>query len=163
MPLPLHLAIHFFLAVLSGYLVGRRFNKIEIGIIAGILGGFFIDFDHILEYFLFFGPHFNLVYFLQGREFLLTDKIYIWFHAWEYIPILLFVAWLWRSKKTVATFILALTLAGAVHLVTDSFINEYQFRNYSLIYRQRIGFSASRLLNPAQYEKYRESRRELGL
>ena len=63
MPLALHLGIHFALAVLSGYLLGSYFNNKKLGVIFGILGGFLIDLDHVLEYFLVFGPSFNLQYF----------------------------------------------------------------------------------------------------
>jgi len=162
-PLPLHLLIHFTLAVLAGYLVGRRLGKTELGIIAGILGGFFIDRDHILEYFLVYGPHFNLVYFLEGRQFLLSDKIRIWFHAWEYIPVLLIVAYFWRRQKAVYVFILALTLGGLIHLMTDCLINQYPPQNYSLLYRSRHNFSAQELLSPEQYYKYQKDRQDFGM
>ena len=162
-PLPLHLTIHFVLAVLIGYLVGRYFKKLWPGIIGGVLGGFFIDLDHILEYFLVFGPHFNLSDFLNGRQFLVSGQIHVWFHAWEYIPILLLIAWLCRKQKAVATFILALTLGGFIHLISDCRINNYPPRNYSLIYRYEVGFSAKHLLNAEQYAKYLKDRQEIGL
>lgn len=161
--LPVHLFIHFILAVLVGYLVGRRCQRVEIGIIAGILGGFFIDLDHILEYFLVFGPHFNLTYFLEGRQFLASDKIHLWFHAWEYIPFFLILAWLWRDRKAAATFLLALALSGFIHLVSDCLINQYSPRNYSLFYRAQNDFAAPRLLSPEQYYEYQSDRQELGI
>ncbi len=163
LPLPLHLFIHFFLAVIIGMLVGRFFNERKLGLIGGILGGFFIDLDHILEYFLVFGPTFNLIYFFQGREFLVSDQIHTWFHAWEYVPILFSVAWLFRSRKRVLIFILALALGIFVHLVSDSFINHYPFRNYSLIYRSQLNFSVPLLLSPEQYQEYIKDRQDLGL
>jgi len=162
-PLPLHLFIHFTLAVLAGFSVGYYYNKLKIGIIAGIIGGFLIDLDHVLEYFLVYGWHFNIIYFFQGREFLLSDKIHIYFHAWEYLPILLILAWLLRKKKTIMIFILALTLGIFFHLTTDHFINQYPWRNYSLIYRVKVNFSAPRLLSPEQYQNYILDRQELNI
>lgn len=157
-PLPLHLFIHFTLAYLVGLAIGLRFKELEIGIMAGILGGFLIDLDHLLEYFLFYGWHFNPLYFIEGREFVLTNQIHLWFHAWEYVPLVLLLAWLVRQRRAWAAFFVALALAGFVHLASDCLINNYPVRNYSLIYRYHVDFSAPQLLNPEQYQKYIESR-----
>jgi hypothetical protein len=157
-PLPLHLFIHFTLAYLAGLAVGIRFKKVEIGIVAGILGGFLIDLDHLLEYFLFYGWHFNFQYFIEGREFVLSDQIHLWFHAWEYVPIILLFAYLVRRRQALAAFLAALALGGLIHLASDCLINDYSARNYSLIYRYWVDFSAPALLSPEQYQKYLESR-----
>ncbi|MFA6194702.1 MAG: hypothetical protein WC719_03090 [Patescibacteria group bacterium] len=161
--LPLHIAIHFIIAVLAGLAVGFYFKKPWLGIIAGVMGGFLIDLDHVLEYFFIFGPHFDLSYFMEGRQFLISNKIILIFHAWEYIPILLGVAWLLRRRKNVSIFLLALTFGGIVHLVSDSFLNNYPPRNYSIVYRASNDFSASVLLNSEQQRWYDELRQELGL
>ena len=163
LPLPLHLLLHFVLAVLAGWLVGRRFDKTALGIVAGILGGFFIDLDHVLEYFLVLGPHFNIVYFLEGRQYLTSSQVHSWFHAWEYVPPLLFLVWLLRKHVAGAVFVLALTLGGAVHLATDSVVNQYPVRNYSLIYRWRSNFAVEKLLNPAQYREFMEDKAHFDL
>lgn len=152
-PLPLHLFIHLALAVLAGYLVGRHFKKVWLGIIAGMLGGFFIDLDHVAEYFFTFGFHFNLYNFLQGQQFLQSDKIILIFHTWEYVPVLLLIAWLLRRRQSLSVFLLALTLGGAVHLATDSVINHFPFCNYSLIHRWSVGFSTQQLLGPERYQE----------
>lgn len=162
-PLPLHLLIHLILACSVGYLIGLRFNKIWLGVLAGISGGFFIDLDHILEYFLVYGPHFNLVYFLEGRQFLSSDKIHIWFHGWEYGLILLGLARLLRRKKYIYVFLIALTFGGLVHLATDCLINQYPPQNYSVLYRYQQGFAAQKLLSPAQYQKYIRDRQYFGM
>lgn len=165
LPLPLHLSIHFLLAVLAGYFVGRHFKKISLGVTAGVLGGFFIDLDHILEYLLVFGTHFNLLYFFQGRQFLTSDKIHIFFHAWEYIPVIALAGWLfWKKKKiAAATFLLALATGVTVHLITDCIVNKYPPRNYSIIYRWHNDFSAKKLLSPEQYQKDEEHKFWLGI
>ena len=162
-PLPLHLAIHFILACLVGYLVGARFKKIWLGVVAGIIGGFLIDLDHILEYLLVYGWHFNITYFLEGRQFLTSGKIHIWFHAWEYIPLILIAARLLRPKKTIYVFLIALACGGFIHLVSDCLINQYPPQNYSLFYRYEKDFSAERLLSPTQYQKYIEDRQSFGI
>ena len=162
-PLAIHLSIHFLLAVLAGFLVGRYFGKVKLGIIAGILGGFLIDLDHVLEYFFVFGPRFNLQYFIQGREFLVSNRIMSIFHGWEYIPLLLLAAWLLRARRNVAIFLVALTVGGFVHLMSDCVLNAYPPRNYSIIYRASKGFDSSYILSPAQLELNDQYRAELGL
>jgi hypothetical protein len=161
LPLPLHLSIHFVLAVIVGWFIGRRFNKTALGITAGLLGGFFIDLDHILEYFLVFGSHFNIVYFLEARQFLASGRIHIWFHAWEYAPILFLAAWLVRKNKAVTAFILALALGGFIHLVSDCVINQFPPRDYSLLYRWRSGFAVEKLFSPEQYQEFLENKKYL--
>jgi uncharacterized membrane protein (UPF0136 family) len=163
LPLPLHLSIHFIMAVLSGLLIGFYFKKTWLGIIAGICGGFLIDLDHVLEYFLVFGPHFNLAYFIEGRQFLVSDKVRIIFHAFEYVPVLLIMAYLFRRRQAVAVFLMALTFAGFVHLVSDSIINNYPPQMYSIYYRAAKGFRTVELSSSAQYQNNLDLKHELGL
>jgi hypothetical protein len=162
-PLSIHLLIHFILAVLAGFLVGNFFNKAKLGIIAGIMGGFLIDLDHVLEYFFAFGLHFNFRYFIEGREFLISNKIILIFHAWEYIPLLLLAAWFLRARRNVAIFLVALTFGGFVHLTSDCFLNAYPPRNYSIIYRLSKGFNNAYFLSPVQRELNDKYRAELGI
>ena len=86
MPLSLHLIIHFSLAIIVGYFCGRLFKKPGLGIIVGIMGVFLIDLDHVLEYFLVFGPTFNLQYFIESRQFLVSDKIKLFFTLGNIFP-----------------------------------------------------------------------------
>jgi len=163
MPLPLHLSIHFIVAILVGLLAGCYFKKMPLAIIAAVIGGFFIDLDHVLEYFFYYGPHFNLSYFLEGRQFLLSNHIYLIFHAWEYIPILLLIAYLLRKRRTLAIFIFTLCLAGSIHLVSDVFINGYPVKFYSISYRASQNFSTLKLISPEEYQKNLELKQKLGI
>ena len=151
MPLLLHIFIHFILAIGLGYGLGRYFKKPWLCLILALLAGWLIDLDHVLEYFLVFGPHFNLIYFLQGREFLLSDKIHILFHAWEWVLLLGSVACLiWKKKRTIAIVLITIAAGIFIHLWTDVFINQYAPQNYSIIYRATQGFSAPKLLSPVE-------------
>jgi len=162
-PFPIHILIHFILAILIGLLIGLHFKKVWLGILTGFLGGFLIDLDHVLEYFLFFGPSFNLSYFFDGRQFLLSNKIYLWFHAWEYIPLLLLAALIFKKSRLAKTIFITLAFASGVHLLTDTLVNLCSVRNYSLLYRARGNFAVERILSPLDYEEHLEARRELGL
>ncbi len=163
MPLYLHLLIHLSLAILTGYVAGRFFKNVYLGLIAGLAAGFFIDLDHVLEYFLVFGPSFNLQYFLESRQFLLSDKIRLYFHAWEYVPLFLAVAWLFRKRQKVKIIFITLAIAGTVHLISDVFINNYNFKYYSLVYRYQQDFASEKLLSPAAYQFNQEYKQKLGI
>ncbi len=162
LPLSLHLLIHLFLAIIVGYFSGRLFKKPALGILFGIIGGFFIDLDHVLEYFLVFGPHFSLTYFSQGRQFLVSDKVHLFFHAWEYVPLLLISAYLLRKKKIIALILVSLALAGGIHLLSDSIINQEPLKFYTMSYRASVNFSAPRLMSAEAYEKNQDLKKVLG-
>lgn len=163
LPLWFHLSIHFTVALLSGYFLGKYFKKIRLGIVAGILGGFLIDLDHVLEYFFAFGLRFNLSNFLDGYQFLVSDKIYLVFHGYEYIIVLSILAYLFRKKENVKIFIIILMISGTIHLLSDTVINNYPLKNYTISYRAMNNFSAPELLNSDQYQKNIELKKELGL
>ncbi len=152
LPLGLHLSIHFIIAIICGLSFGLYFKKPYWGLLAGLLGGFLIDLDHVLEYFFAFGLKFNLYEFLNGYQFLSSDKIYLIFHAFELFPILLILVYLLVKKKTLSFFLLTLAFSGFVHLISDCYINNYPPRNYSIIYRASKNFSAPELLREHQWE-----------
>ncbi|MEI6529412.1 MAG: hypothetical protein WCN88_03380 [Candidatus Falkowbacteria bacterium] len=162
-PLPIHLLIHFSLAILSGYMAGRHFKKLEIGILLGFIGGFLIDLDHVLEYLIVFSGHFNLRYFLQGRQFLVSDQIHLWFHAWEYVPILIIFGLLLKKRKTLEVIAITLAFAMGIHLITDSIINRCPPKFYSLAYRASLNFSSPKLMSIDGYQENLKLKQELGL
>ena len=162
-PLPLHIFIHFSMAVLTGYFCGKYFKNIFLGIIAGVLGGFLIDFDHILEYLLVYDWHFNLVHFFEGRQFLYSEKIHLWFHAWEYFPLLLLLAYFLRKYKKLKIFLITLAIAGAVHLLSDSVINIVPPKFYTLSYRASQDFSMKNLSSEEIYQLNMELKENLGI
>lgn len=163
LPLPIHLFIHFSLAIFSGYLAGRYFKNLKLGILMGFVGGFLIDMDHVLEYLLVFGPHFNFLYFSQGREFLASDQLHLWFHAWEYVPIMIIVGLLFKKNKIVKIIIITLAFAVSIHLATDMVINRCPFSFYTLTYRARHNFAARELMSPESYQENQELKLELGM
>jgi hypothetical protein len=163
LPLPLHLFIHLFLALALGYLLGRHFKKVWLGLIFGFLGGFLIDLDHVLEYFFVFGPHFNLAYFIEGRQFLTSDRIRLIFHAWEYLPVLVLVALVFKRRKTFQAIVITIAVTASVHLLTDSFLNNYPLEYYAIFHRAENNYSAAQLLSPVQYEKMVKFRGEFNI
>ncbi|MFZ4648251.1 MAG: hypothetical protein ACOYMB_01295 [Patescibacteria group bacterium] len=148
MPLWLHLSIHFLLAVLVGWIFWRASKFRCLSFIAAIMGGFLIDVDHIIEYIIVF-HRFSFYGFINGWQFLWSGKSYLIFHAWEFLPILLLLAYLLRRRQKIAIFLAVLAAAGAVHLATDCLINRYPLEFYSLDHRLLHRFSAQELI-PAQ-------------
>ncbi len=163
MPLPLHLFIHFSLAILSGYLAGKYFKNIKLGILVGFCGGFLIDMDHVLEYLLVFNFHFNFLHFIQGRQFLTSDQLHLWFHAWEYVPVLALSGWLFRKNKIIKTIFFTLAFSAGIHLATDMIINQCPFSFYTLTYRAKHNFAASELMSPESYQENQKLKIELGM
>ncbi|MDA3802566.1 MAG: hypothetical protein PF488_01545 [Patescibacteria group bacterium] len=163
LPLWFHLLIHLTVALVGGYLLGKYNNKLKLGVIAGFLGGFLIDLDHVIEYFISYGLKFNLNKFLNGYQFLESDKVYLIFHAYELVILFLLLAYLFRKKANIKIFIIIFTISGFLHLVSDSIINNYPPKNYTYTYRAMNDFSAEKLLNRNQYQKNINLKNELGL
>ena len=157
------MAIHFILAVAVGYLAGKHYKNMPLAIVVAVCGGFFIDLDHVLEYLLVFGPHFNILYFIQGRQFLTSDQTHLWFHAWEYIPLLLGLGYLLRKNKIVQTILITLAFSMGIHLLSDTIINDVPINFYSLIYREQAGFQSKNLIGSENYRKNQELKQDLGL
>lgn len=157
MDLFLHLSLHILTGILAGYIVWKIYSLPKASFFAGIAGAFFVDFDHLLDYFLAFGWNFNLEYFFKGYQFLKGDKIYVLLHGWEYVIILLILA-IWVLKnKTAKSVILALALGLFFHLSVDSLTNEgAKISTYSMIYRIKSNFNLKPLVTPEHYLDHQE-------
>lgn len=155
MNLLLHLSIHIALSLLAGFVVWKLWKKPVASFAGGILGGFLIDLDHFIDYLLAFGLSFNIDYFLQGYQFLKSGKIYILFHGWEYVIILLLIAFLLKKRLILKSIFLALAIGVFFHLATDLTINDgTTFRGYSIIYRMTNNFEIEKIVTPEHYKKY---------
>ena len=92
--------------------------------------GVLVDVDHILDVWWTFG--------LRRRP--ITTLL---LHAWEWLAALVLLgAW-----SGFPWWLLAMTIGYSLHVVTDLIFNEGHPWTYSLIYRARYGFHATRL-NP---------------
>ena len=103
-------------------------------IMAGLLGDFFIDLDHLIDYFLLFGASFHLDQFIKGTQFALSGKNYVFFHAYEY-PIILFIIARFIKQKVFKMCVLAFALGLLLHLIVDVNQNGMIIPAYSIIYR----------------------------
>ncbi|MFA6973584.1 MAG: hypothetical protein WC238_02465 [Parcubacteria group bacterium] len=152
MNLFLHLFIHIALSLLAGFIVWKLWQKPVASFVAGIVGGFLVDLDHVIDYFLAFGWNIRLDYFAKGYQFLKSDKIYVLLHGWEYVIILAVLA-IWVLKnKTAKSVILALALGLFFHLGFDASANEgAKFSTYSIANRMHKNFELKDLVTPEHY------------
>lgn len=158
MSLPVHLLIHFSLSLLVGIIVWRIYGKPLLSFLGAVVGGFFIDLDHVLDYFFAFGLNLNLVQFFSGMQFLKSDKMYLLFHGWEYVLILL-IATFFVKSEAVKTILLAIALGFFVHLCTDIVINEgMSVKGYSVVYRFKNNFEIEHIVTPEHYENHMKIR-----
>ena len=127
---------HFSLAALGGLLCYKKFKK-HISFILVVLSGFFIDADHLIDYLLGHGFSFDLFKFLSGQGYAEVGTAHLFFHAWEWLPVLLVVGWL--TKKHYFFYPLALGLV--LHLTLDQFTNPVGPLSYFMTFRVITHFS----------------------
>lgn len=151
--LPIHLSIHIFFGFLAGLIVWLIWRKPRAAFFSGFVGGFLIDLDHFIDYYLAFGLKWNWQYFKWGYEFLKSGKIYVLFHAWEYVIILVLLLFLFKNRHA-RTIILALALGIFFHLVTDVVLDDMPVRSYSLNYRIKNDFAISKIVKEEVYARH---------
>jgi len=156
MSLFLHELTHLVISLCIGFLVWKKYKKAFPAFFAAILGGFFIDADHLFDYYLVFGLDFNLKNFLESQQFLLSNKLYVPFHAWEWVALLSFLYLKldkqpkkrdFKISKYLLSFLLALTLGIYSHLIIDIITNKVVISGYSIIYRAVNNFNSDTLTN----------------
>lgn len=160
MNLYLHLSIHIFLALLAGFIVWRMYYVSSWPLITSLVSGVAVDLDHLIDYYLAFGWSFNFYYFQGGLEFLKSNKMYTFFHGWEYV--ILFVAlWLIFKNITAKTVFLSLALGLFFHLAADVAIDKVPVKSYSIIYKAKNNFDIEKLVIPEHWEKHKKIRKDL--
>lgn len=129
-----HEVLHGFIALPFAILLYKKTHSLQLVIILYLVT-YFIDLDHLVDYFILKGFVFNLYEFGTGTYFYLTDKTYEPFHAWEWIAILGIIGYKkgWKSVFT------AISLGLLAHLILDS-LSVGSFLFYSILYRISQGF-----------------------
>lgn len=131
------LSAHLCLSLLCALLIYLKTENSGYALVF-ILGGIFIDLDHLLDYFFSF-RRFVLRAFLASLQ-LRGGKVYLLLHSWEIVFLLL----TWGSA--VKSPPLAILAAGfALHLVIDNLQRKNLFF-YFFTYRLAHGFKVATLL-----------------
>jgi hypothetical protein len=125
---------------------------------AALTGGFFIDIDHLFDYFLSFGRKFKLGYFLKGYQFLKSDKIYVILHSCELSLIIVLLA---ISLNNYLLFIAA--VSHFCHLIADLWINHLPCQFYLLINRLKNHFNLKPLVSNKHFQKHQKLKQIINL
>ena len=145
-PLLSHELTHFLLSLLAAGAVvlvvpkkKRTKTIVSLIFLGALLGEFFLDADHLIDYAIAFGLSFHLDAFLNGSMFYKAHQTFVLFHGWEWIIVLAIITRFIKNTY-IKFFLLAVTTGLLFHLVYDMFYNHFTFLGYSLIYRIFHGF-----------------------
>lgn len=120
-------ALHLFFTILIAmWIYVKTGDLVYVSIF--ILGGIFIDLDHLIDHFLCFRNKLNLGDFVNAC-YAKTGKLYLFLHSWE-INFILFVLAL--GIRSYGLFLLSLSLS--IHLAIDN-IQRKNLLAYFIIYR----------------------------
>ena len=129
--------IHFSLALGTGLVCYYKFDNPWL-ILVALLTGFFIDADHLFDYFAFSGLRFKLKHFLDVEYYMMpAGKVYIPLHGWEYVLVFWFLGQ-WIGLPGLEW---AMSLTYFIHLSWDNFSFRHHPLAYSFIYRLLNNFS----------------------
>ena len=132
--------IHFSLSLIAGLIVGYVFGNYW-AIPVAFLSGFFIDADHLIDYFLHTKfLRLDIAEFFSGKHFDTSGKVYLLLHGYEYVilfaifgVVLPNLGWLFFS----------LALSNLLHLIYDLLSNRPKWPTYFLTYRIAKNFNHS--------------------
>lgn len=140
-----HEILHFLVASIISLFIFNKFKSTKLVIVV-FLVSFLVDVDHLTEGIMIYGLNFREILFpFRGGFFREAGYMTIFFHSWEFLPIILFVS----KKINRFSYGITIVVAMAGHLLTDqvvytSFYGMSLFQ-YSLIYRAVNGFGFLKL------------------
>ena len=125
-------------AAVSGVLYAA-FRSVEPALWA-FVWGVALDIDHVLDYLREYGARFNARLFFGSFEQTRYHRTVLLFHGWEWIAIWGAATWLsgWSAWA------LGLTVGTAHHLIADQWTNSPGAWGYSLVWRARHRFLATK-------------------
>ncbi|HLG69548.1 MAG TPA: hypothetical protein VK009_03895 [Chloroflexota bacterium] len=119
--------------------------------------GVLVDLDHFIDYWYAEGRIcFNLRTFLRTRYWERSGRLFVLFHAFEYLPIVFLVWQAWKGRR----WAVAATAAMSSHLLADHLVNELKPLGYFLLYRVAHGFRADEILDWNRVHQLEERRRK---
>lgn len=133
------LFLHFAVSIILGVFLYYFTNNLSLFFLC-LASGIFIDLDHLVDYFTYYGLNFNLLKFFK-IDFLKSGKVYVFLHSWELL-IILFILGFYFNHQLEA---LALGLGLTGHLMVDSLFQK-AILPYFLTYRIYHKFDANRIL-----------------
>lgn len=138
--------IHFSVSIIIAIVFANAFNEPSIPFIGALLGGFFIDADHLFDHWIVLGfKKFKVKDFLAGKSFKKSKKIYVILHGWEYPLLLSFLTYSYVQNKALAAFIISFAVSQLFHLIIDTFTNHVTAPGYSIVYRLLQNFDQDKI------------------
>lgn len=133
------ISLHILISVLCAVIIYWLFHSVKMAMLC-LLVGIFIDLDHLIDYFMYFGLRFRLIEFFTSL-FLRSGKVYLFLHSWE----LLVPIWLWGIYFKQEILALAITLGFVAHLLLDQCRRTIPFA-YFLSFRIFNNFKAEKIV-----------------
>lgn len=133
------LSAHFIISLEIGFIAYLFYGE-AVYFLAALLGGFFIDSDHIFDCFIYFGKiSLRKVLVFPYRR---AEKVYLLLHSWELIIITGFFVF-WQQ----ALFWQVFVFSWAMHLLVDNIdqLKKKRLGHYFFIYRLVNRFESKRL------------------
>lgn len=115
--------------------------------LATLISGIFIDIDHLFDYFLRYSKRK-----LGFRDFFLTHqwgpqgKLYLVFHCWEYLPILIILTFISKYHFL----FLGIFWGVLIHLLLDHLNNKGHTLTYFLFFRWKSNFKYTCFFKPSE-------------
>jgi len=108
--------------------------------ISSFVAGVFIDIDHFIDYLCVFPSRLSVSHFFGTFSENKLKRVYVFFHAWELIPLLVIVSWSMNWDYC----LLGVTIGILQHMFLDQMGNQASPLSYFLSWRLLKGFDFKR-------------------
>ena len=132
---------HLFGALIAAILTYIFYSNIYLSFISFSVS-MLVDIDHLLEYFLAEGLSLKIKFkkILSGENIQKIGKIYVIFHAWEYLLLLLIIYAITQNPLCMSLFLGLLS-----HYIVDTLSNEVVPLAYFITYRIKVNFDIKKI------------------
>jgi len=107
------------------------------GLVGAIFAGFLVDSDHMIDYLIYLKNwrKFSIKQFISSEQFVKSNKLYIFFHSWEYGLIFLTL-----SITLNFPILTTISISYLTHLTIDQLTNDVRPFTYFILARAKHGF-----------------------
>lgn len=136
-----HEIFHFLISSLVAIFAYYRYRNFR-AVLLAYLVGMFADIDHLFDYFIYEGISLlKIQQFLNAEYFCSSGHLYLFFHAWEWLILLLFLS----RYRIFRPWVYVVFLALAGHLLLDQISNNMAANGYFILIRALNGFNINQV------------------
>lgn len=140
---------HLFLTLLISVFIYLKFHSFILVLVC-LLFGFFIDLDHLFDYFSYFGLKFRFEDFRDTRKYMdPSGKVFVPLHGWEFV----LVFWILGRAIGYHGLPWAMSISYFIHLLWDNFSYEHHPLTYFFTYRLLNKFASRSIKKNANNRK----------